>query len=541
LGIIHLNDGLYDSALVYFRLFRDMPDAPAEFVDYANANMRKAKYAMDLKANPVPFKPINVGDAINSSYDEYYPSLTVDNKKFLFTRAMDNSTNPRGKINEDVFESIKVNGRYVTASLALGELNSKYYNEGAITVSPDGQYIIFTGCNWEDGLGRCDLYTSEFRAGRWTKPVNLGEPVNTRDMETQPSLSFDGNTLYFASNRPGSTGEKRALDIWMSKRGPDGKWQKPVNLGPNVNTEGTEQSPFIHPDDRSLYFSSDTHKGMGGKDLFLSRRTASGSFGPAENLGYPINDHQNQFSLFISADAEKAYFASERSDSRGGLDIYSFDVPRKIKPFKVSYLNGTVYNHYTKEKLEAKIELTDVEKGEKIIDKETDESSGKVLTPVPTGREYAITISKPGYMFHSDNISLKGTAANEAYDIQVGLKPIKVGEKVVLKNIFFEFDSYNLQAKSKVEVGKLVDFMKQNPKVQIEIGGHTDSDGSDTYNQKLSEDRANSVKQYILSNSDLNPDRLTAKGYGESEPIATNNTEEGKALNRRTEFKVIGM
>ncbi|MBK9799966.1 MAG: OmpA family protein [Bacteroidetes bacterium] len=370
-------------------------------------------------------------------------------------------------------------------------------------------------------------------------PKNVGPPINSKYWDSQPSLSSDGNTLYFVSNRPGGKGEK---DIWASSLTKDGYWGTPVNLGDSINTAYSDMSPFIHPDNKTLYFASEGQPGMGRHDIFYARMKKDGNFGTPVNIGYPINTSGDEFSLIVNSKGNLAYFASaDRKEGFGNLDLYSFDLYEKARPTLVTYVKGKVFDSESKKLLDARLELIDLETSKVVADMYSNSITGEYLVCLPANKNYAFTASRNGYLFYSENFSLKENKnQGEPYLIDIAMKPIKAGEKVVLKNIFFETGKYNLKDESKSELNKLGDFLNLNPKVKIEVSGHTDNVGDDKMNQTLSLNRAKSVYDYLLNNG-IAAERLTYKGYGETQPVESNDTDKGRAANRRTEFKVVSL
>jgi outer membrane protein OmpA-like peptidoglycan-associated protein len=429
--------------------------------------------------------------------------------------------------------SRKLGANWEAAKEIPGEINTDD-NEGAMTISPDGSYMVFTGCERRDGLGSCDLYISFFMNGQWTKPVNMHDPINTRFKETQPSISYDGRTLYFASNRPGTLG---GLDLWMSTRDDNWNFGKPVNLGSVVNTKDDDQSPFIHTDNQTLYFCSRGHLGMGRNDIFVARKNAKGEWDSAVNIGYPINTVEDEPGLIVDRQGEYAYISSSNKNSVGGLDIFYFKLPKEAKPQPVTYLKGKVFDVYTKNTLASTFELVDLETGT-TVNKSTTGKDGQFLVTLPGGKNYMLNVSSKGYLFYSQNLSLKNYTKTEPYVQDIGLNPIKAGEKITLNNIFFKTNSFELESQSKSELNKLVSFLKENNTVRIEISGHTDNQGTPEKNKTLSQNRAKAVNDYLVKEGILAA-RLIWKGYGETQPVAKNDTETGRAQNRRTEIKVI--
>ena len=364
----------------------------------------------------------------------------------------------------------------------------------------------------------------------------MGIRVNSSAWDSQPSISSDGKTLYFASSRSGGKGN---MDIWKSTRDDNGIWTAPVNLGDSINTGRDEQSPFIHPDGKTLYFCSSGHPGMGSYDIFYSRMDDNGNWSTATNIGYPINSSDADGFLFVNAIGNKAYFSSEKFGGKGGLDIYSFDLYEAARPTAVTYMKGTVYDSKTKKRLQAKFELVDLSNSKTVAQSESDPLTGEFLVSLPSDRNYALNVSRDGYLFYSENFELKGDHSQlKPFMKDVYLQPIEAGSIVILKNIFFDFDKFDLKPESLIELNRLLDLLKKNPALKIEIGGHTDNKGTAEYNQKLSESRSRSVFDFLV-NKGIDKSRLSYKGYGLTKPIDTNDTDEGRANNRRTEFKVV--
>lgn len=496
----------------------------------------KAHFAFGLKslAERIPFEPANLGDSINTPDPEYFPTLPIDRKTLIFTRNIQNR-------NEDFFISHLLPDSAWSKAVPLpGDINSGY-NEGGQTVSQDGRILIYTICNRPDGMGSCDVYYAlRGDDSTWGEPHNIGPPVNSPYWDSQPCLSPDNQELYFISNRPGGYG---GSDIYVSRLQPDGRWGKPQNLGPDINTAGDESSPFIHADNRTLYFASDGWPGVGGVDLFYSRKRIDGAWGKPENLGYPINTIDHDGSLFVAADGKTAYFASDRSDSRGRLDIYRFVLYEAARPIRTLYVTGYVFDQETLARIGATLDLIDLATGKTLAQLPTNRD-GSYLVTLPVGRNYAFNVSKPGYLFYSNHFSLVPDSITtddpgEAFHLDIGLEPIAVNAKVILKNVFYDFDQYSLKPESKTTLDKLVQLLKQNPTLKIQINGYTDSVGAEAHNLTLSRQRAQAVVDYLAANG-IDKNRLKAKGYGASHPVASNETEEGRGLNRRTELEVTG-
>lgn len=539
LASVQFSKGLYEDARKNILIFLEKANFRQISREETDLFLKRADFAIWALAHPVAFNPVNLGDSINSSLNEYRPTLSLDEERIIFTVMLpvDPDKAPdMSNVQEDFFISDRdKNGNWKKRRPAGPPLNTER-NEGAQSLSSDGRYLYFTACDRMEGFGKCDIYYSILTAGRWSSAFNLGSGVNTKHSDKHPSISSDGNVLYFASDRPGGYG---GLDIWFSLRNPDGSWGMAKNLGEVINTPGNEQSPFIHPDNQSLYFASEGHENLGMGDIFISRKDPSGNWGKPENLGYPINTYNDEIGLIVDPPGNKAYFSSDRLPDRG-MDIFSFDLPDDVKPVPVSYLKGRVYDSRNFKGISAEFELIDLATGELVIKSESNAGEGDFLIPLPTDRNYALNVSHPGYLFYSDHFQFSGIhKQTDPYLKNVALKPIREGESVILNNIFFEFDSYQLLDESVTELEKIFEFLQQNPLLKVEISGHTDKTGSKEYNQELSEKRAESVVNYLIEKG-IDRDRLSYIGYGYTKPVADNETEEGRAKNRRTELKITG-
>lgn len=535
LGIYLMDDMQYKPAKESFLKFISLPNAKPDKKLTAEKKILSCEFAINALNSPVSFTPENMGERINSNNDEYYPSLTVDEKQFLYTRRLVDNNAQMG-FQEDFYLSLRNDQSEWSKSLPLGPTVNSHLNEGAPSFSPDGKLIFFVACDRPEGKGSCDIYYSRKRTNGWTKPLNIGAPVNTGAWESQPCFSSDGKTLYFVRGSGARSG-LQDQDIYTSTVSENG-WSTPVKLSNKINTEDREESPFIHPDNQTLYFISNGHPGMGGMDIFVSKRQPDGSWGEPVNLGYPINSSRDESGLIVDPKGSKAYYSSDRVGGMGGLDLYSFPLDEKLRPVPVTYVHGVVKDAATSENLEARFEIIDIESNKIIIESYSEKSSGEFFVTVPTGKSYALNVSKTGYLFYSENFRVTDPLKiNEAFKMNISLEPVKEGASVILKNIFFDTNSSDLKPESKTELEKLSAFLKQNAKVKVEISGHTDNVGEDKSNLFLSDKRAKSVVDYIIK-SGIAAERLLAKGYGETKPITTNDSEEGRAKNRRTECKI---
>jgi len=527
--------GSYNKALIHYQVYLDQKKISQKNKVVAVTKITNCEFALEAMKNPVPFNPVSIGSSINTENDEYWPSITADGQTLMFTRQTryGNSATGYQLGQEDFYVSYLLENKWQKAINAGAPINTSN-NEGAQTISSGGNYMYFTACDRPGGLGSCDLYFSAFDRGKWSVPINIGAPVNTSYWESQPSVSADGKILFFSSSRPGGIGGK---DIWYSVIKENGNWSIPVNMGDTVNTEGDEMSPFIHFDGRTLYFASDGRPGMGGFDLFFTRMNDDSTWSQPKNLGYPINTFNDEMGLIIEAGGQKAIFSSKH-DNVNGKDLFYFDLDESIRPNPVSYMKGKVYDKETGKMLKAEYELINLTIGKTTV-KSTSDSEGNFLVCLPSGYNYGLNVSKPGYLFFSENFVFDGEhSAIEPFVKNINLSPVRVGEKLQLTNVFFEIDSWKLKKESVSELNNLAKLLIENGEIKIEIGGYTDSTGTDEYNLKLSEKRALSVVDYLIQVG-IASARLKYKGYGNQSPVGDNVTSEGRKLNRRTEVKII--
>ena len=439
-GALQLKFGMYEAAKKSFETYLNFQGAPLMMKEMAEDGLKDCNFAIEAMKHPVPFKPVNLGPGVNSPLAEYFPSITVDGSTLLYTRRLKSNMTYSG-FNEDFYMS-HFDGKTWGEGVNVTPINSMT-NEGAPSLSANGRFLIFTSCdNPVDGYGRdrkgygsCDLFYTFNVGGNWTKPKNLGDKINTRNWETQPSFSSDGKTLYFI--RGIGRGDNRQQDIWTATLTEEGTWTTPVRLSDKINTRGVEESVYIHPDGKTLYFSSNGHPGMGGLDIFMSKKDENGEWGTPVNLGYPINTFNDENSLLVNANGDIAYFASDREGGYGSLDLYQFELPENVKPEKVNYLKGKVYDAVTKKPVDARFELIDLKTGEVVVESYADEATGEYLVSLPINREYALNASKDGYLFFSENFLLTQGTDMKPFQKDVPLQKIELDKTVVLKNVFF--------------------------------------------------------------------------------------------------------
>lgn len=507
----------------------------------------------------------NLGKTVNSSDPEFSPMITADESVMLFTSRRSTTTGGKkdqdSQFFEDLYKTEMVNGAW-TMPVNMGKPVNSEDHDATAGLSPDGQRLYV----YRPTKGG-DIYESVLKGSMWSEPERMNKNINSDGHESTVSLSGDGKKLYFISDKKeeGAIGHR---DIWYSTMDEKGKWGKSVNMGPGINTIYGEEGVFVHPDGKTIYFSSQGHKSMGGYDVFKIV-FENGKWSEPINLGYPINGPDDDVFFVISASGKHGYFASNKSDGFGEKDIYKITFLGAEKPLAISnednllagrtqpvkqvqaqqpvaittaqitILKGTITDINTKKPLGATIELVDNERKEVIATFTANSATGKYLVSLPSGKNYGIAVKLDGYLFHSENFDIPAATNFQEVVKDVEMKPIVVGSTIVLKNVFFDYNKATLKPESYLELDRVVKLLTDNPSMRIELSGHTDNRGTAEYNQKLSEDRAKSCVDYLTSKG-IAPSRLEYKGYGETKPIDTHDTEEGWANNRRTEFKIIG-
>ena len=522
--------GQFEEALTAIRNFLTLDELSGRSIKAAQYRKKTFEFAVSSsqknKNASFVFAPKNLGDSVNSSSSEYYPSVTVTDDALVFTRRT-------GNAREDFLLSAITNKDSFNKAVPLdGDINLEP-RKGAITVSQDGDWLFFAADIAGAGIGDFDIYKSVYTPSGWSEQENLGDSINTDFWESSPAISPDKRALYFSSTRPGGYG---GADLYVSYLNPNGRWTEALNMGPTINTAGDEMAPFIHADNQTLYFTSDGLPGYGGSDLFVLKKLPNGQWGIPENMGYPINTIENEGSLAVAADGYTAYYASDREDSRGGLDIYSFTLPTHARPFKTIYVKGVVTDLISKKGLPANLELTDNASGTLINKVQTDELGHYFIT-LPEGKDYTFTVNRKGYLFYSSAYALSGAAPDSTYVKNIALEPIKLATSFVFTQVLFDNNSFALLPASLPELNKLVQILEENPSMHIQISGYTDNVGKASDNLILSTNRAKSIVNY-LSGKGIATERLSYKGFGSDNPIATNETPEGRALNRRTSFTI---
>jgi outer membrane protein OmpA-like peptidoglycan-associated protein len=534
LGETYLHEGNYLAAKDLFTKYLSFKNEPQVFVEKTKTYISHCNFAIEQIKNPVKINPKMLPNTVNNHKKQYFPVSTADQQQLVFTIR----DNIGFQEYEDIFVSKKINGEWGQPESISDNINTPYLNEGTCSISADGKILVFTVCN-EKGKNKtdCDLHISYKEGGVWSKPVSLGENVNSPYWDSQPSLSPDGKTIYFASKRPGGMGEE---DIWMVQADVNGRWGVPLNMGDLINTAGREVAPFIHPSMSTLYFASDFHPGFGSFDLFVSYKD-SVNWSVPKNLGYPINTHLEESSIFITSDCKKAYFSAEalQEKVKERYFLYEFEVPKEASCQQLStYAKGTIYDNETKKPIGATIELINLKTKKSESNLSSDPVDGDYLVVLNENSQYGLYVTRPGYLYKSHSFDFENATNFDPLNLDVYLDPIKQGSFITLNNIFFETGKYTLEKKSASELNKLVNFLNQNPDLKVEISGHTDNVGLKSTNLQLSTKRAESVVDYLLENG-IDTSKIKFKGYGDAQPVAPNDTEETRKLNRRIECKIL--
>lgn len=543
----------FDKAIAEFQAFQKSV-SPRDYVDYellVKKQIDECNVGKQLLKDTANVKMENLGDAINTVNHEYSPIINADETMLIFTSRRTNTTGGEKDLKdnlwyEDIYISYKKDGKWGIAQNPGKPLNTELH-DASIGLSPDGQKLfIYRGEN------AGDIFESELDGSEWGKPDALSNNINTDGQESSASFSFDGRTIFFTSNRDGGYGGR---DIYMSKKGRRDRWDDAENLGAAINTPYDEDGVFMHPDGKTIYFSSKGHKSMGGYDIFKSVLT-DGKWSEPENLGYPINTPDDEVLFTMSASGKHGYFSSFRPEGFGGKDIYMITFLEKkllknidttlaiidtIKPKEISSQLTVLKGEILDEKgmpIKATISITDNKTGEVIANFESNAKTGKYLISLPSGKNYGITVNAENFLFHSENFDIDESSLYKEITLNIPMKKAEVGSKIVLNNIFFEFGKSTLTVYSQGELKRLITMMSDIPSLKIEISGHTDNIGSAPYNIALSESRAKSVADH-LANNGVDKSRITYKGYGFAQPIAPNDNEYNRRKNRRTEFKVV--
>ncbi len=517
----------------------------------ANGLLDWAKIQYNLSNNPVPFDPQFL-KGICSPLNEYLPCIAPDGEFAFYTRLVEMPARKDALVAQKSYREALYFSKGANGLFDDGQEMPYPFNEteniGNVSITLDNKTLYvavgkMTSGNYLD----VDICTSSRDAdGYWSDLEPVPGINNPTTWETMPSISSDGNTLYFVSDRPGGFGYG---DIWMSSRNPDGSWGVPQNLGPAVNSGGEEKTPFIHSDNQTLYYSSGDaksvdgaviglgHAGLGGLDIFFTRRKEDGRWTRPVNIGYPINTVNDESGFFVSTNGRTGYFTSNKLKGPGGYDVYGFDLYKDARPEEVLLIKGNVKQEDNQQPVSARIELKNVAT-KKITEIPVDSTTGQYVAALVFKNDYILTVKKEEFAYESKYIAKKDSTIEEKVKIDFEVKPIEVGKSYRLNDIFFATNSWELNNESRSVLDGFIVFLNENPAIRVSIQGHTDDIGQAEDNLLLSDNRARAVQDYLVANG-VSSDRLSFKGFGESKPVMSNETESGRARNRRTEFVII--
>ena len=530
-----------DDAIDHYHEYLDSNAKSRKLRTKASRNLAHAQFAKSSYANPPATEFIPFANKVNSVASEYLPIMTADESTMVFTR--------RETVAEETYFIEKLSdGTWTTPSTLTGL--PQEFRKAAVSMSIDGNMLVFAMADHPDGIGNFDLYFMEIKDGRWTQPTNFGPLVNTPGWESQPCISADGRTVYFSAERRGGEG---GHDIWKTKRERDGSWSSPTNLGLEINGPGDEESPFIHRDQRTLYFRSNTHPGLGDFDIFMSRIISFKKWREPLNLGYPINTIGNDGSLFVSLDGKEAFIASDVDHTdltdykhqtiKNHIDIYEFKLSKEFRPIPTTYVKMSFVDSQYKMPLQPQVELVDFRNGDTLYFGESD-ANGELLVCLPMHSEYALSAVDKHYLPHFERFEpLHESWPSTPTSKTIILNPVRdeVAESpapVILQNVLFNTNEDILQTASYRELGKLISFLNSNPELNIVIRGHTDDVGDAKDNLDLSMRRAKTVYLYLIE-QEIEASRLQYEGLGEQQPIGDNTSESGRMANRRTDFLIV--
>lgn len=509
-------------------------------LDTAEFLLPDALFFENVYKQPVPFNPSPVKN-IGTAEDEALGMLTPDNEIMYFTRRttekVKSSLTGERYVERFCKASVQADGTFDVGRAMLYPFNQPGNNEGGPTSTIDNNILYFTICRDESGYSNCDIYSSTFSKGEWGPITKLDNVNDGASWDSQPSVSSDGNTIYFASDRPGGRG---GSDIYRTTKNDLGVWGKPENLGPVINSPEDEKSPFFHTDGQTLYFSSKTQtQNLGDFDIYFSKLDSVGKFTKPKNIGYPINNEKENLGFFCSTDGKTGYYSTDNgTNAPGKLDLMQFDLYPEARPEKVLFVKGTLKDENNKPIKNATVEIKNIDT-KQITKVSVDTTTGRYVTAVALKSDYILTVKQPNAAFTSQYFSKTDTAAaGKPRKVDIEVKPIAVGKAYKLNNINFATNSTEMGREAKLVIDEFAIFLTENPKMKVAINGHTDDIGNDADNMTLSDNRAKAVYDYLISRG-VDAGRLSYKGFGETKPLSPNTSEANRAKNRRTEFVIV--
>ncbi|PJJ60308.1 WD40 repeat protein [Hymenobacter chitinivorans DSM 11115] len=537
LADLAMSFGDYTTAGDNYKRFVKTAPKGQRFVFRAQRQLLNCEFAVKAMANPVGIEPTRLPEPMNTFRYQYFPALTADNRFLLYTaRATVQS-------NEDLFIAKQNKDGSLSNPVPISPAINTSYNEGAGTISGDGKTLVFASCDRPNAVGNCDLYISRRTGNSWSKPQNLGRNVNSVEWDSQPTLSADGRTLYFTSTRRGGKGQE---DLYVTTLQDNGSWSVAKNLGEPVNTPGKDMAPFIHASGTTLYYVTDGLVGMGGLDVYRCELQTGNKWSDPLNLGYPLNTFENEASLFITSDNRRGFCSRSRAPEVGmkaerdrPVELFAFEVPPPVKARETStYTQGRVFDATTKKPIQADVQLYDLLTDELTQYVTSDSENGDYTVVLNEGRQYAMYAVADKYLMKSLSFDYSDKRAFDPLTLDIYLEPVRAGRSIVLNNLFFDTNEYELKPTSRTELNRLIQFMRQYQDVQVEVSGHTDDVGADADNITLSQNRARSVYNYLVEHG-VKATRLRYKGYGETKPLVANDTDAHRQQNRRIELKIL--
>ena len=559
----------FDKAISHYNMHMETlrPEVKIEYEEVMNKRIEECEHGSLLVLNPVRVIIKNLGDPINSKYDDYNPQFSFGDTTFYFTSRRPFEKSKRNEIdnkfNEDIYRSSFSDGVFSPAT-RLGKPFNSSNNDALVTITPDGdRAIIYQG--HIDG-GHIEIAEYDQEKGNWSKPRGIKGKIGSKQGETSAAFTPDMTELYFVSQNKGLTlGGK---DILVSKLNEKGKWSDPINLGKAINTPYDEEGIFISPDGKHLYFASQGHNSMGGFDIFRSEKGDGGKWSDPVNLGYPVNTPDDELFFITDQTGSHGYYSTIREGGKGSKDIYKviylgsekeliFRTEEQLiagpGPMKTGFLTipagmtldatfalkGMVMDTIGEQKpVGSRIIFTDPLTGRMDASVVSDSITGEYRATLPEPKVYGVEIIAPGYLYFLDILDLSLENSDQILKRNFYLQKVEVGTKVVLDNIYFQTGKAVLMPESNDELDQVVRFLENNPGMKLEISGHTDNTGSLRINQRLSRDRAKAVVDYLVKRG-ITPEMLISQGYADSQPVASNDTADGRRQNRRVEFKVI--
>jgi len=523
-GIALASLGQYNTAYKLLVPYFSNNSVPDYLKEKATALYAICQFAVSEKMAP-EISIQNMGDSINSPASEYFPTVSIQDSLFLFMR--------RQNLSREDFYTSNMGANGFSAAIPLSDTLNFAAKKGSMSLSADLQTLYYAADYTEQGYGRYDIYKVQRSPWGWSKPKNLGQNINSDYWESAPSIAPDGNSIYFASNRPEGYG---GIDIYVAYKNEKGYWEEAINLGPSINTKGDDQTPFIHADNQSLYFSSNGRAGFGGSDIYVSRKKIDGNWTTPVNLGYPINTYDNEGSIAVASNGANAYIASDRADSRGELDIYKITLAENTRAFKTWYIKGQIIDAKTKKTIAAELQIVDPASGYPMMEMQID-SMGQFLLALPYFDSLGLKINSPDHDYLSSILPIESLRNMSGKTFDFALTPIEKEFSKTFNQVYFASNSAILKSISYIELDALVGYLKSSLNAHILIEGHTDNKGTAARNKLLSLQRANAIGNY-LQQKGIAAGRIERKGLGATKPIADNNTLEGRAKNRRISFTI---